>query len=828
MRIKHPLAAAIILSSIGAPTLANANEIEEITVTATKRQGVEVQDLAASISVYGAEELKNGGVQSMTDLTNIEPSLTALSTQSTSSTRIGIRGLSTPANNVGFEAAVGVSIDGVPRARTGIALSELPELASVEVLRGPQGTLFGRNTTAGVININTAKPNPEGGGFVEVSMGNYNARSVQAAINLPINDQWTGRIDAKDRERDGFLDNVLSDTDVNSIDRSMVRGQLTFEGEDSSLRLIADWGEDQSICCGAMFTIVNTPAARGMYNQLAGGTAYGSTDLDDLEIGSNITPTNDIDEWGVSAEYNLDIGGNNFTSISSYRDWESLATPDGDMSGADFVGLTQYSANTVFTQELRLQGESGAVNWLAGAFYMHDKVEWVRNASVGKAWNARVDLSMLAAAPKIVASLQQALLNPNRDTDKDGQINGLINGLSNGVQAYGTLTGPNANTPSILALINGPTAATTFLDDPATNVNNDMDLTTKALAVFAHAEISLREDLTATLGVRYSDEQKDLSYVMSSDAVGARDGCPIAKSLAVSGSPLAAFAPLICTPTGNTNFNNDVAFPNGEQGTLKDDAISGTAKLAWAANEDALLYASYSRGFKSGGFNLDRAGLTYANPTPSALMFDAEEVDAVEMGWNSQWADGAVTFNGAVYSQDVSGLQQLNFTGSNFEVAQGDYKVEGMELSLSARPSEALMLTASYARVDAENELTGKPPEGQPEDTLTASATLFLPIPNSLVGTFNINGRYSDGTFQVADAGILGDYYGESYTVVNARMSVTNQEGSWSASIFAQNLTDEIGTIDAFAQVLQSGATGNIQSFTNMPRMYGAEVRFNF
>jgi hypothetical protein len=138
------------------------------------------------------------------------------------------------------------------------------------------------------------------------------------------------------------------------------------------------------------------------------------------------------------------------------------------------------------------------------------------------------------------------------------------------------------------------------------------------------------------------------------------------------------------------------------------------------------------------------------------------------------------------------------------------------------------MLTASYAHVDAENELTGKPPEGQPEDTLTASATLFLPIPNSLVGTFNINGRYSDGTFQVADAGILGDYYGESYTVVNARMSVTNQEGSWSASIFAQNLTDEIGTIDAFAQVLQPGATGNIQSFTNMPRMYGAEVRFNF
>ena len=793
MRIKHPLATAIMISSIGAPALASANEIEEITVTATKRQGVEVQDLAASISVYGAEELKNGGVQSMTDLTNIEPSLTALSTQSTSSTRIGIRGLSTPANNVGFEAAVGVSIDGVPRARTGIALSELPELASVEVLRGPQGSLFGRNTTAGVININTAKPNPEGGGFVEFSVGNYNARSVQAAVNLPINEQWTGRIDAKDRQRDGYLDNVKSETDVNSADRRMVRGQLTYEGEDSSLRLIADWGEDQSICCGAMLNVVNTPAAVGLYNALAGGVAYGSSNLDDLEIGSNITPTNDIDEWGVSAEYNLDINGNNFTSISSYRDWESLAAPDGDMSGVDLVGLTQYSANTVFTQELRLQGESGAVNWLVGAFYMHDEVDWIRNASFGSAWNARTDRT----------------------------LNGAV-----GVQAYGTLTD---GTPSILSMVQqNPALAQVYLTDPATNVNNDMDVTTEAMALFAHTEIALREDLTATLGVRYSDEQKDLSYVMSSDEVGARDGCPIAKQLQLSGSQLAAVAPLLCSPTGNTNFNNDVAFPNGEKGTVKDDAISGTAKLAWAVSEDALLYGSYSRGFKSGGFNLDRAGLSYADPTPTALMFDAEEVDAYELGWNSQWADGAVTFNGAVYSQYVSGLQQLNFTGSNFEVAQGDYEVQGMELSLSASPTEALMLSASYAHVDAENKLTGKPPEGQPEDTLTASATLFMPVSDSLVGTFNLNGRYSSGTFQVANAGALGDYYGESYTVVNARMSVTNQEGSWSASVFAQNLTDEIGTIDAFPQVLQQASSGNIQSFTNMPRTFGAEVRFNF
>lgn len=799
MRIKHPLAAAIILSSIGAPTLANADEIEEITVTATKRQGVEVQDVAASISVYGAEELKNGRVQSMTDLTNIDPSLNSISTQSTSSTRIGMRGLTTPANNVGFEAAVGVSIDGVPRARTGIALSEMPELASMEVLRGPQGTLFGRNTSGGVININTAKPNAEGGGFVEVSMGNYNARSVQAAINLPINDQWTGRIDAKDRERDGFLDNILSDTDVNSVDRSMVRGQLTFEGEDSSLRLIADWGEDQSICCGAILEVVGSPQVRGLYNSVASlGDAFGSQDLNDLEIGSNITPTNDIDEWGVSAEYNLDIGGNNFTSISSYRDWESLATPDGDMSGVGLVALTQYSADTVFTQELRLQGESGKVNWLVGAFYMHDEVEWVRNASMDSDWERFVDTQLSAK----------------------------------GIQAFGTFPttpGQAGFVPSVLSAVNGPTAAATYLASPTTNVNNDMELTTDAFAVFAHTEISLREDLTATIGIRYSEEDKELSYVMSSDEVQDPDGCATAAALKAAQSPLAALGALLCTPTGNTLLNGS------DDGKISDDAISGTAKLAWAANEDTLLYASYSRGFKSGGFNLDRTGLNAANPSAMDLAFDAEEVDAVELGWNSQWADGAVTFNGAVYSQDVSGLQQLNFTGSNFVVDQNDFKVEGMELSLSAQPTEALLLTANYARVDAENQSTGKPPQGQPENTMTVSATLFLPVADSLVGTFHLNGRYADESYQQAagidkatGAVVVPDYYGESYTTVNARLSLSNQEGSWSASIFAQNLTDKIAALEGFTQVLAPATSGNIMTFPGLPRMYGAEVRFNF
>ena len=151
--------------------LAQTTALEEVVVTATKRSNVSVKDVPSSIAVFGAEQLRDAKIEAMTDLTALAPGLIAVQAQSPASTRIGLRGLSTPSNNVGFEASVGVVIDGVSRARTGIALAELPELASVEVLRGAQGTLFGRNTSAGVINITTARANSEGGGFLTLSAG---------------------------------------------------------------------------------------------------------------------------------------------------------------------------------------------------------------------------------------------------------------------------------------------------------------------------------------------------------------------------------------------------------------------------------------------------------------------------------------------------------------------------------------------------------------------------------------------------------------------------------------------------------------------------------
>ena len=772
-------------TALGFPTLSAAQNalIEEVVVTATKRSDVSVQDVPSSIAVFGKEQLRDAKIETMTDLTALAPSLIVVQVQNPASTRIGLRGLSTPANNVGFEASVGVVIDGVPRARTGIALAELPELASVEVLRGPQGTLFGRNTSAGVININTARPDAEGGGFLNLSAGNYSTQIAQGAINFGISDEWAGRLDAKLRKRDGYLDDVNSSKDVGSLDRSMVRGQLAYEGEVSSLRLIADWAEDESLCCAGALTQQNrvNPLFYGLA-AAAGNAAYGSTDPDDLEVALSTTPTNDISEWGVSAEYNRDFGENTLTSITAYRDWESTAVVDGDQSGVDLVVPVQFAANTVFSQELRLQGESERVNWLVGAFYMHDEVDWVRNFNYASQWGPYVDRALAGAA---------------------------------GLQAYGTLPtnpmGPGF-TPSLLAAVN-PALATTYLP-AAPNAVDDIQQTTDAFALFTHNEIKISDALTATIGLRYTDETKELDYQFTSADTGSPfEGCRVAQGLA--GTPLAPLGGLLCFPNGN------ILFDGADKEEISEDAFSGTAKLAWNVSDDALIYVSYSRGFKSGGFNLDRSGITLADGSASALdlAFDAEEVDAYELGWNSVWAGGLVTFNGAIYTQDVSNFQQLNFVGTFFEIAQGDFEVQGLELDVTARPLDSLMLSANYAYVDAENKLTGERPLAQAENVLTGAATLFLPVGDALVSTLHLNARYQDEVLLVADV------FQGGYTTVNARIALASKGGAWEVALYGQNLTDENQSVTGFAAPVNAG---NYMSFLNTPRMYGAEVRFSF
>lgn len=782
---------AVSVASYAAHSSAQNNSperrvLEEVVVTATKRAGVSVQDLPISITILDSETLRQADINSVTDLTQLSASLIAVEAQSVASTRIGLRGLSTSANNIGFEAAVGVSIDGVARGRTGLALAELPELASVEVLRGPQGTLFGRNTTAGVININTAKPDPEGGGYISAQAGNYNSLEVKGGLSFPINDQWTGRVDGKYRERDGILEDINSDTDVNSIDRTSARGQLLFNGDSSSLRLIADWAEDKSICCGSLFfqQTRNSGAVLAVA-ALDGRAAYGSADRNDMETALTFAPKNDISEWGLSAEYNKTIGALAFRSVTAYRDWESVAGPDSDLSGADLTQREETAENTVFTQELTLSGETGVVSWLAGAFYLNDEVDLSRIGNTSNRWEFYPDFALSGAA---------------------------------GLQAYGTLPstpGQPGFTPSLLAALN-PALATTYLP-PAPSVTNDIDQSTEALALFTHNEFALSDRLKATLGVRYTSEEKDLDYnFTSTDSGSPLEGCRVAAGLA--STPLARLGQLLCIPTLN------ILLDGADQGGIDYDAISGVASLAYHVNQDMMIYGSYSRGFKAGGFNFDRVTITLDDGGGSVedLEFDEEIVDAYEIGWNSRFADGKVTLNGAVFYQDVQDFQQLNFTGLQFELDQGDFESQGVELDLAVTPIQALTINANYAYTDAQNKDTGVEPNAQPKNVLSMAGTYFLPLGETMMSTFHLNARFQDETR------LTRDIYEDNFTTFNARIALMSNDGTWEFALWGQNLTDENRLIAGFTPPFNGAGGTNAMGFVNTPRLYGAELSYAF
>jgi iron complex outermembrane receptor protein len=248
------------MGAFASPALAQDEEVtDEIVVTATGRASA-IQDVPLAVTAVSGEQLENSGVQDLRDVTQVAPSLQMGTGQSNSSGTIArIRGIGTDSDNPGFEGAVGIFIDGVYRARAGAALADLPELERVEILRGPQGTLFGRNTSAGAISVITAGPNFEPGMYLEGLYGTeLEEFGLKAGINAPISDNFAVRLDGSVREREGYITDFNSGEDINTTNRGAFRAQALWDiTPDASLRVIVDGSQTDEVCCGV------TPLAYG-------------------------------------------------------------------------------------------------------------------------------------------------------------------------------------------------------------------------------------------------------------------------------------------------------------------------------------------------------------------------------------------------------------------------------------------------------------------------------------------------------------------------------------------------------------------------------------
>src|SRR6478672_11406029 len=351
-----------------------------IVITATRRNQA-LSDVPMAVSAVTAENLRNTGATDIRALNQIAPSLNVFSTSSEGgAARANIRGIGTVGDNPGLESSVGVFIDGVYRSRVGAGLTELGPLDRIEVLRGPQGTLFGRNTSAGLISVITAKPRftPEVSGQIDV--GDHDMRRAEASVTGPLSDTIAARLDGVWLKRDGFLTDVISGRHVNDRDRWMLRGQVLFQPSDNfSFRLIGDYSDRNEECCAAVFLPAHDTTAAGpqpstiaAIERALGGVINDDPSKRDVSITPGRSFRSDVKDWGISGEGVLDFGWGELTSITAYRYDKYIRGQDADYNNLDILFRSDdgsaFNRFKTFTQELRLQGNTfnNHLDWLVG------------------------------------------------------------------------------------------------------------------------------------------------------------------------------------------------------------------------------------------------------------------------------------------------------------------------------------------------------------------------------------------------------------------------------------------------------------------------------
>jgi iron complex outermembrane receptor protein len=444
----------------------------EIVVTATKREQT-LQEVPVAVSVTSAMTIERAQIRDLKDLTTVVPSLRVTERQNSANASFLIRGFGNGANNAGIEPSVGVFVDGVYRSRSAASISDLPDIQRVEVLRGPQSTLFGKNASAGVISIVTQLPKFDFGGNVEASYGNYNALVLKGVVTGPLSETVAASLAAGYNRRDGVVQNLGTGNDITDRNRWFIRGQLLFQGDSGlKVRLIGDYNKIDELCCG-VFSFQQGLATSVLTSPLIGGKVNAPGTAFENNAYFNFDPTNKIENYGVSGQIDYDVGPLTLTSITAYRKSKTATNFDTDFTSADLlrganIGFTDIKT---FTQEIRLQANFvDKINFLLGGFYFNEKVAQGTNVQWGT--KART------FADTLVRSLSGGAQNI-----------ALLEGT------FGTLTGnPARYTNQFFAAGQGLTE-----DDRLDNEN---------FSIFSQIDFQVTDRLTLTGGINYTNDKK--------------------------------------------------------------------------------------------------------------------------------------------------------------------------------------------------------------------------------------------------------------------------------------------------------------------------------
>ncbi|WP_245228489.1 TonB-dependent receptor [Pontixanthobacter sp. CEM42] len=798
-----------------------------ILVTATRR-AEDVQDIPIAVTAVSPVQLERQGVVNVQEITQVSPSFSTSNAQTSSgSVVLRIRGVGTTSNNIGFESAVGIFVDGAYQSRPGVALSEFVDVERVEVLRGPQGTLFGRNTSAGALNITNVRPDlSEFGGFVNGTYGNRDLLSLQGAINVPlVQDTLALRVTGAYRERDGFVTIVDGAGnrvgESNGSDQYLLRGQLGWETEGGIRgRIIADYAESKAPF-GAAIEVLQSPVeTAGLFAAVGlgatGGMAVPGTttnpfdnaaaeaSIDNLTATANFEPVTSSEQWGITGEIEIPLGENaDLIYIGSYREYDSFERYDSDFSGIDVFNVDAGIVGIeTMTHELRVQGDAmdGKLNWLVGAYYSEEDIAQQVDFSLG--------------------------------------------------QDYGELIGALFFAPTGGAFGANPLTVLSGGVDPAGVTNTNLyTQNSKSWSVFTHNTFNITDSLALTIGLRYSDESKDGSF-----AQGANNNplCPaILASIGAGNVPAALVNNVFGTGcfafTAPADLPQAAVFPLPRtfNSSFEDNELIYTGKVSYAFADPVNVYASFTHGYKSGGFNLDStAAAGGADPR-----FASETVDAYEIGLKARFLDRAVTLNIAAFREEFQNFQVLEFTGAQFTTFNvPKANSTGVEIETVVRPSDNLTINSgvTYTRARYPQDcagtqtslnvvsLCGNSLTNAPEIVAIMGATYEKDLGNYL--DFFLSGqiRFEDDrrtSTQAIDPASLANPVlvpfdvQDSNTKINLRAGIGAQDDIWAVEVFATNLTNQITRGVTFNTVLRSGSRS---AFPQEPRSYGVTLRSKF
>ncbi|NKB38477.1 MAG: TonB-dependent receptor plug domain-containing protein [Gammaproteobacteria bacterium] len=728
-----------LLTLLLAPFVVQAALLEEVVVTAQKREQ-NVQDVGIAITAFTGDQMRTLGYSNAQQITALAPGVSTVQPNGEANYGLAIRGAANSDFVANQESPVSLYVDEVYISQMSGAGFMLFDMERVEILRGPQGTLFGRNATGGLAHFVTRKPEQEFNGYGQVTVGENDQVKFEGAVGGALSDTVAARASISTHHNSGYVTNRLDPgNDLNNANDYAGRVQLLFTpNEDVEFLLNARYSLQQ-IRTGFFNNVDGSfdPATGLGFKTPGTGNFNGYSDLDgDVFTGDyDRLGFNDLETYGFSGTLKWSLDSMDFTSITDYQSVERDYIEDSDASPFNDFNFFLNTDAEQWSQEFRLNGENEQMKWVTGLYYL------------------KIDSS-------------------------------------------------DANGAEIPVFGLGGLPPITGLDTPSTQEKD-------SFSIFGQVEYSLSDNFTLIGGFRWIEESVDIRY--ANNAVEfPRDG-----SIERNGNP------------------NILATLGTYTGKYDEGLWSAKVELDWTPTDDLLVYASWNRGVKGGGFNspfdlsaLDPTVSPDQNATDAFFRFNEEELDAFELGFKSTLMDGLARLNVALYYNDYKDYQAFDIIGLATNVVSApDAKNYGFEAELFASPMEGLDLMFGVSYND--NEVT----------LPTGVKTRAVQTPK-----WNLSGlaRYEWAAFNGSMA-IQGDFHYRSehyhsltrapavtedgYHVANARLSYTTADEKWEVAVFANNITDEEYIVQSFDL---AAALGWIEEYYGRPRWVGGSVNYNF